>query len=565
MVPCRWGQNALLTDAVKINGKSVGWFIIDTGAQASAIHTPVAKKLGLPIAGRGTLNGVPCPLYALKDIKIADFRITQHFIFSFNMESLRKQTTINLVGLIGGDVLGKTPFSIDPRNKTLTYHRRPSFSPPEDAAIEINKLDLFKGDTAIMRVNPHMGCPLIKIKVDGVEAIALMDTGAGATSLDPRFTSRHKQFVSERRYFDVPAVLGPQAHVAFKARFKQLTLAGQTITRPPKAFAYVGTDAPSSPIDLTIGMDVMKHFQWWFDYRNKKIWARWHPYPSVQERLAQGLDPDATDLAGRSLLKIAARNGRLEDFSALLKAGADITVRNASGFTLVHEAIQGGNLDLLKAALAAPESPGPNARGNRNITPLMWAAKYNEPDMVTLLLKKGADVNAVADKDFTALHFAAFEDHLACLQLIAAAGADPNRYNKDGITPLGFAVYHGNTRAAKTLLKAGAHWQVTDAKRVPHSAYHIAAQEGRGRIIRMIHDSKAPKKPFIESLDSKSRTPLVVAILNNHPEAVAALLEIGADPHASYRGPVTVLDLARTSKNPRIRKLVEEAAAKKGD
>lgn len=73
-----------------------------------------------------------------------------------------------------------------------------------------------------------------------------------------------------------------------------------------------------------------------------------------------------------------------------------------------------------------------------NATPLMQAAYLNKYEAVVLLLKYGADVNAMNDDYLTALHFAVLGNNPDICKLLLESGADPN--SGINFTPLSAAV-----------------------------------------------------------------------------------------------------------------------------
>ena len=113
------------------------------------------------------------------------------------------------------------------------------------------------------------------------------------------------------------------------------------------------------------------------------------------------LKVDATNAADETPLMMAALRGNLEWTQRLLDRGAQVT-RN--GWTPLHYAASGPEPKLLTLLLdrgAAIDAPSPN-----RTTPLMMAARYGAPGAAELLLARGADVRARNELGLTAADFA---------------------------------------------------------------------------------------------------------------------------------------------------------------
>jgi ankyrin repeat protein len=106
--------------------------------------------------------------------------------------------------------------------------------------------------------------------------------------------------------------------------------------------------------------------------------------------------------------------------------------------------------DVKGAQQALEENAAVNARDDNGITPLMYAARgdrpildmpaaTDHPDVVQLLLDKGADVNAATDSGFVALFWAARYGHEKVVKLLIDYGANVNAKDKDRLTALKWA------------------------------------------------------------------------------------------------------------------------------
>ena len=118
--------------------------------------------------------------------------------------------------------------------------------------------------------------------------------------------------------------------------------------------------------------------------------------------------------------------------------------RNAALFA----AAGSGDTNAAKAAIEAVADV--NARDGHGMTPLMVAAKgerpnerspdvTDRPDVVRLLLERGADVNATTDEGFSALFWAVRYGHGEVAKVLIEKGADANAKDKGGATLLMWA------------------------------------------------------------------------------------------------------------------------------
>lgn len=79
------------------------------------------------------------------------------------------------------------------------------------------------------------------------------------------------------------------------------------------------------------------------------------------------------------------------------------------------------------------------ARNAVGDTLLHSAVYYNEPELVTELLHRGASIDSRGEFGFTALHCAADRGHAAIVRILLGAGANTEALSDFGETPLALA------------------------------------------------------------------------------------------------------------------------------
>ncbi|KAK7865318.1 hypothetical protein R5R35_007401 [Gryllus longicercus] len=81
---------------------------------------------------------------------------------------------------------------------------------------------------------------------------------------------------------------------------------------------------------------------------------------------------------------------------------------------------------------------------------------FGDPEVVSLLLARGADPNSIDDDGSSALHRAVLFGDRHCVDLLIAAGADVDARDVEGATPLHVAASYSYKHAIRSLLAAGA-------------------------------------------------------------------------------------------------------------
>ena len=200
------------------------------------------------------------------------------------------------------------------------------------------------------------------------------------------------------------------------------------------------------------------------------------------------------------------------------------------GRTPLQCAVRSGNLTLVKLLLK--NGALINYKNENNFTALMEALERGDKGIVSFLVHRGADVNAIGPDGWTPLHFALklSNDSVGLVELLLIHGANASAKSNvhgdpHGIepynTPLMMAVLENNIDAVKLLLKNGA--EVNHKCRNGFSALSLASELGRNNLVKMLLAYGAD----LNATDDNGRTPLDLAIWNGHTETVKVLLSHG--------------------------------------
>ncbi len=320
---------------------------------------------------------------------------------------------------------------------------------------------------------------------------------------------------------------------------------------------------------------------------------------------AQKQDVNRRAVDGSTPLQWAVYKGDLAEARRLLRAGADASLANNYGATPMSLAAEVGNTDMLKLLVevgANADSPNPDGQtalmavartGNITAaqllldhhatvdarekwggqTALMWASARRHPEMMQLLIARGADVNARSiDRDYqrhvtaegrpksldsgglTPLLYAARENCTACVDVLLKNKADIDLPDPDGVSPLLVAIMNGNWDLAQQLIVAGAdvnQWDIygeaplftavdlrnrIDGGRA--SIDPMNATKGLAIVNLLIEHGADPNMQLLfkpanvrgaGATYTRGTTPLIRAANNGDLEAVKVLLAHGAD------------------------------------
>jgi ankyrin repeat protein len=168
---------------------------------------------------------------------------------------------------------------------------------------------------------------------------------------------------------------------------------------------------------------------------------------TVSALLQRGFDPNSRDEKGQVALYVALRGPSLAAADALWAHPAlEVDAANDVGETPLMMAALRGNLTWAHKLLARGAKPH-----REGWSPLHYAATGPEPELVRLLLDKGAPADARSPNGSTPLMMAARYGSEASVDVLLARGADPKLRNQKDLTAADFARMDGRDVLAKRL------------------------------------------------------------------------------------------------------------------
>uniref|UniRef100_A0A803SV85 Uncharacterized protein n=1 Tax=Anolis carolinensis TaxID=28377 RepID=A0A803SV85_ANOCA len=211
--------------------------------------------------------------------------------------------------------------------------------------------------------------------------------------------------------------------------------------------------------------------------------------------ISKGAKLEVKDQKERTPLHRAAKEGHGKAVNMLLQAGADMYTLAQEGKTPLHLANQNNHTHILKSIL---EEEARRHKNQHNF--LHMAALRNDSDLVKMLLKSGALLEAKDERGQTALGYAVSRGFKKTVKVLLEAGAkvdssiidvqnlhgivaaliergiDINAHNEMQYTPLLVACEMGKMESAKILIEKGA--SLKEKTPDSSSALHLAVQAG---------------------------------------------------------------------------------------
>ncbi len=185
----------------------------------------------------------------------------------------------------------------------------------------------------------------------------------------------------------------------------------------------------------------------------------------------------------------------------------------------IHEAVKAGNLAAVKAVLE--KDPGQiNAKDETGRTPLHWAARGTNNEVLTYLVDQGASLDVLDNNGTAPLHSLASRGNAEGIRALLAKGADIEIQSPDKNTPLHFASLGRQVEAVRLLVELKA--DIENPNEKGRTPLVLAAREMAGPdVVRTLLDLGAK----IDSVDRDGSTALGLAAWRGSADVVSLLLE----------------------------------------
>ncbi len=293
--------------------------------------------------------------------------------------------------------------------------------------------------------------------------------------------------------------------------------------------------------------------------------------------LEHGADPAATIGDGRTALHLAAEHGHPDTLALLCLTCARLDARDHRKATKpeqpIHQtalqaSVTGGHVACTEVLLRAGSDPntllhwaGHDRFAGWNLVHL--CADQGHTELIRLLARHGADMQATTAEGRTALHLAALADRAEVVTaLLGLGGVSVDARDLHAMSAFQLACLKGASEAASVLIDEQGIEGVTEKAAVSTpptpSLLHLACVGGALDLVETLLEAGADP----DARDAQGWRPLHLAVQHAHQPLVERLVAAGAEVDACAERPkVTALQLAAEGGLKDIAVMLAEAGA----
>jgi predicted aspartyl protease len=266
-VSLSWDSTGHVVVPAMVNGKGPFEFILDTGADESAVYSWFAKSLHLPVGKRRELSGATGSA-AETGTRLSTLAVDGHLIGQVDADTLPDRADgAKLAGVVGVDVILHRLAIIDFGCGTA------ALVPIQRVRSEI----VGAGATLVKAGSIRDGKQLtLPVTVNGAIGVAVLDTGARQTLINYKFASAAGVNPESAVFRGVPtrgvtatsvtAHVGPIGTVSF-AGVKRRQVVARVVDLP----TLEGDGLAGGPA-MILGLDLLRGTRLTVDYTSRRFW-----------------------------------------------------------------------------------------------------------------------------------------------------------------------------------------------------------------------------------------------------------------------------------------------------
>ncbi|XP_055377542.1 rabankyrin-5 [Condylostylus longicornis] len=268
------------------------------------------------------------------------------------------------------------------------------------------------------------------------------------------------------------------------------------------------------------------------EYNSLESIQQFAEFKELEQMENEQPDFNCKNVNGDSPLSLALSLNNNDLVPILIRGGADVNARNGQDMTLLHQAIL--NHDAKTAIFLLDQGADMNELTGEQESPLQLAIHCHLPTVVDALCGRGVSLSAPDNKGDPPLWTALDNDLFDIASVLVKHGVDTDCW---GPGPedcqqnlLHRAIDENKENAAVFLIKSGCdsdsprqpgpNGEGGDESRDKASPLHLCCQWGLTKVLQTLIDHGAN----VNSIDVDNKTPLHIAIENQHAEIISILL-----------------------------------------
>ncbi|MFZ2956908.1 MAG: aspartyl protease family protein [Candidatus Ozemobacteraceae bacterium] len=274
---------------ILVNGSGPFYCILDTGAPINALDESIVQSLSIVKRGEIQVSGggenSQTQGHFLEDFTLgfphSFFSLRHQKSIAIPMKSMSRYFGRPLEGIIGFPLFSRVVIEVDFEMQVVRFHAPHLFKPPTNCQR--------------IAMNTKLGVPVLPLTLqisekEELTCSLMLDTGAGGIGLNTPFVAKHSLLQKIQ-----PTVQGFEGGLGKMAscrlgRISSINFGGVTLKKPIISLSLTKEGVNATPdFDGLFGLDILKRFRVFFDYRSKCLYLQ--PQTSVSL-------PFHTDMAG---------------------------------------------------------------------------------------------------------------------------------------------------------------------------------------------------------------------------------------------------------------------------